>query len=200
MFSRLNFSAAVQDGVLNTRELVGQLPFIDLSGKGIIDIAQQAIDLDLMAAVRSVPELARDPLASDLQGKKLPLTISGSLTDPSIGVDLEGLLKAEATDMLMDKLGDKLGVDTSETGDFDSVEDAAAGLLSGLLSGKREEKPAAQEQAPAGAAEQAAPAQTGAEAEAAAAAAKEERKKARQEERKKQRQKEKDAEQEEEGG
>jgi AsmA protein len=105
VFSRLNIDGAVDNGVVTTRELVGELPFLALHGSGRIDLGKSRLDLSLVAEVRDSPELARDPLGSGLGGKSLPLRITGSLDAPSLKVDWEGLLKTEAAGALLDKLG-----------------------------------------------------------------------------------------------
>jgi len=200
VFSRMSLTASVQDGVMNLDELLGQLPFLDLSGGGSIDLASQALDLDLLAAVRSGPELGNDPLAAQLAGKRLPFTLRGPLTDPAVGLDVAGLLKGEATDKLVKKLGEKLGVESTE-GDADSVEDVAAGLIGGLLAGKDKSEAAGPPQpAQSPPAPSATPQQTAEQAaadEAAAEADKEARRAARQDARKKARQEERTQEKEE---
>ncbi len=87
------------------------------------------------------PNWREDPLASGLKGKSLPFKISGPLDAPSLSVDWGALLKGEATDMILDKIG--LGskedqADTPESGQEEDtsknqLEDAAKSVLSGLL-------------------------------------------------------------------
>jgi AsmA protein len=105
VFSRLNIDGSVDNGVVTTRELVGELPFLALRGSGRIDLGQSQVDLSLVAQVRNSPELARDPLGSGLGGKSLPFRITGALDAPSLKVDWEGLLKSEAAGVLLNKLG-----------------------------------------------------------------------------------------------
>jgi AsmA protein len=148
VFSRMQVAADVADGVVTTRTLVGELPFLTVRGDGAIDLGQSRVDLGLVAEVRNAPELAKDPLGSELGGKSLPFRISGPLEDPKLSVDWEALLKGEATDMLLDKLG--LGAkesgqetedgDTEETSSEDSLEETAKGALFDLLKGKDKDK------------------------------------------------------------
>jgi AsmA protein len=152
VFSRLQLAASVADGVVNTRELIGQLPFLTLTGNGAVDLGQSMVDLGLVAAVSDSPDLAGDPLAADLAGKRLPLKVSGALDDPGISIDWEELLKAEATDMLLDKLGlisgDSSDTETDEgsevtadgeTTEAEPKEEAAKALFDMLLGGGEEE-------------------------------------------------------------
>ena len=148
VFSRMKLAAGVEDGVITTREMVGELPFLTVRGDGTIDLASSRVDLGLVAAVRDVPELAKDPLAAELGGKSLPFRVGGTPDAPTVTVDWEALLKSEATDMLLDQLG--LGAKTSaedaesaesENGSSeDQLEEAAKSALFDFLSGKDRDK------------------------------------------------------------
>lgn len=148
VFSRLKLTASVEDGVVSTRELVGELPFLTVSGNGRVDLGQSQVDLKLLAAVHNAPELANDPLGAELRGKSLPFRVSGPLDKPSISLDFEALLKSEAADMLLKKLGvvpaAESGQETEGEQQPASTEDqlkkAAEGALFDLLRGKDKEK------------------------------------------------------------
>jgi AsmA protein len=148
VFSRMQVSASVDNGVVQTRELVGELPFLALSGNGTVDLGQSDVDLSLVAVVRNSPELSSDPLGADLMGKRIPFKVSGPLDDPGFSVDWEELLKGEVGDMLLDRLGRKPDSDDGtsadneqqETMDIDKVEDIAKGALFDLLRGKDKDK------------------------------------------------------------
>jgi len=160
VFSRLQFDAGVQNGVLTTREMAGELPFLNLRGEGSVDLGHSKVDLSLVAVVRDAPELSKDPLTAELRGKKFPFRISGPLESPKISVDWASLLQGEATDLLLKKTGLKstlgaLGAGSENapadntSGDSTSKpaaeelqpEDAAKSLLKGLLKPKKKKKP-----------------------------------------------------------
>jgi len=144
VFSRMQLSAAVDKGVLTTRELAADLPFLSLRGDGAVDLAKSGVDLHLTAAVRNVPELARDPLGAELKGMQLPFKVKGSLTDPKVSVDWAKLMKSEATGMLLDKLGLKQKSEPEQPAENaeqkesskDQTKEAAKGMLFDLLRGK----------------------------------------------------------------
>jgi len=148
VFSRMNMVGVVENGVVDTSELIGELPFLTVRGDGAIDLAQSQVALSMVAEVRNSPELGKDPLASGLAGRSFPFKISGPMDAPSLSVDWAALLKGEATDMLIDKLG--LG---SKDGDEDAtpgeqgkeepkagLEETAKGALFDLLGGKNKDK------------------------------------------------------------
>lgn len=142
VFSRLQFQGDIRNGVITTRQLQGALPFLDLNGNGDVDLVQQQFDLGLLARVRKTPELAQDPLAESLAGRELPLKINGPLAAPKVSVDVQALLRSEATNKLLDRLG---GGDQetpgTETTDKDQLKDAARGLLKGLLDKEKQPEP-----------------------------------------------------------
>jgi len=148
VFSRMRLAASVADGVVTTSELVGELPFLTVSGNGAIDLGQSSIDLGLVADVHNAPELAKDPLAADISGKQLPFRISGPLDNPDFSVDWKALLQSEAAEILLDKLGLGPGAATQDGADDDQepasseeqIEDVAKGALFKLLRGKDKDK------------------------------------------------------------
>jgi len=148
VFSRMKLTATVANGLVSTRELIGELPFLTLSGNGTIDLGQSLVDLSLLASVRNVPELSQDPLGAELKGKQMPFKVSGPLDDPAVSVDWQALLKSEATDMLLEKLGLKPGTSTDEGAQSESepessedqMKKAAESALFDLLRGKDKNK------------------------------------------------------------
>lgn len=156
-FSRLALEGAIENGVLTTRELRGELPFMVLTGKGAIDLAGFSVDLDLVARVRNSPEVTADPLTAELAGKSVPLRLHGPLAGPGIELDWGSLVKEEAKNRLLDKLLDKDekpadGTETEpapERSRSQQRKDAARSLLEGLIRGDdepAEEEPAGEDE------------------------------------------------------
>ena len=145
VFSKMTLAGAVDGGVLNTRELIAELPFLTISGNGSVDFGRSDMNLGLVAVVRSVPDLDKDPLGSELKGKSLPLKVTGPIGAPAVSVDWEALLASEAADALIDKLGLKPKETTEgEPGEpessSDQLEKAAKGALFDLLRKKDKKK------------------------------------------------------------
>lgn len=144
VFSRMQLVAGVDGGVLSTRELAGELPFLTVRGNGTVDLAGSQVDLGMVAVVSSAPELADDPLAAELSGRSLPFRVSGALDDPAISIDWEALLRGEATDMLLDKLGlgpkpapdDSGTAPAEEVAPEDQIKDTATHSILDMLRGK----------------------------------------------------------------
>jgi AsmA protein len=140
VFSRMNVDGTLGGGALQLQEIQAELPFLKIAGNGQVDLNSTALDIRLLASVLSSPGLADDPLASDLEGRSVPFLISGSADNPKFTVDIQNLMKGEATRQLLDRLGlgeeDEAGADTGEQ----SAEKAVKGLLGGLLSGKKKKE------------------------------------------------------------
>ncbi len=119
-FTNLRGSAVVTDGQLNNQDLVAALQYLKVTGQGSINMVSNAIDYRLNAAVLKIP--AEDKLAEqtqDIVGLTIPVRITGTINEPKVRPDVEGLLKEKAKqkideekqkleEKLKDKLKDKL--------------------------------------------------------------------------------------------
>jgi AsmA protein len=116
-FTKLQGSAVVTDGVLNNKDLLAAMQYLKVTGNGSINMVSNAIDYRLDAAVLKIP--SEDKLAEstdDIVGLTIPVKVSGSISDPKVRPDVEGLLKEKAKqeidkqkDKLIDKAKEKLG-------------------------------------------------------------------------------------------
>ena len=110
-FSSVKLTGPVRDGVFRNDDLFAELPFMQLTGKGSIDLAAAEIDYRLSARVLKKPEFAGDMTAEELEDfteAVIPLRIEGPLAEPSIQPDIEEMLKDEVEKKVRDKLEDKL--------------------------------------------------------------------------------------------
>jgi AsmA protein len=119
-FTKLQGSAVVTDGVLSNKDLLAALQYLKVTGNGSINMVSNAIDYHLDAAVLKIP--AEDKMAEsteDIVGLSIPVKVSGTISDPKVRPDVEGLVKEKAKqrideekkkleDKVKDKLQDKL--------------------------------------------------------------------------------------------
>ncbi len=73
----------------------------------------------------------------------IPLFLRGPIDNPSVKIDSKAMTNALADagkKELLNKAAEKLGIDTSDTGDGDKLEDTAKKLLGGFLKKKKEEE------------------------------------------------------------
>jgi len=138
----------VTDGVFRNDDLLAELPFMRLTGKGKVDFAAAKIDYRMSARILERPEFiegATDAELDEFTEAVIPLKITGSLADPSITPDVGQMLKKEAEKEIKKRLLDELldgGADEStdepandqqgkKKKDRDKVKDALKDLLGG---------------------------------------------------------------------
>ncbi len=109
-FSNVRVSGPVKDGVFSNDDLLAELPFLQLTGNGTIDLAEGRVDYSMQARVLEQPEFV-DPASeaelADFTEAVIPLSITGPLADPSIQPDIEAMLMAEVK-RAVEKEGEKL--------------------------------------------------------------------------------------------
>jgi AsmA protein len=110
-FSNVRATGPVTDGVFSNDDLVAELPFMRLTGKGRVDFAAGEVDYGLVARILEKPEFASALSPEELEDfteAEIPLKISGPLTDPSIAPDVEEMLKEEVKKKVEEELRERL--------------------------------------------------------------------------------------------
>lgn len=99
------------DGKLQNRDLSAAVEFLQLTGSGSVNLIDGSLDYGLRARVTETPVFADGTRLDKLTGLTLPVSVTGTLAAPKVGVDAEGL----ATEILQqkgrEKLLEKLGLD-----------------------------------------------------------------------------------------
>lgn len=117
-FSEVSATGKVVDGVLNNDDFRAELPFMQLSGGGKVNLVEATLDYALRARILDEPELMGDVTETeidDFTSTVLPVKISGSLAAPKFGLDLEAVVKERAEEEVRDRLLDLLGGDEADT-------------------------------------------------------------------------------------
>ncbi len=147
-FSSVTASGPVTDGVFRNDDLLAELPFMQLTGNGSMDLPAATINYNMTARVFERPEFVDGATAEELDEfteAVIPLKITGPLASPSIKPDIQKMLKKEAEKevkkLLMDKLfgaeeeeevpaeGATDQAPEEEKDDKDKLKDALKGLL-----------------------------------------------------------------------
>ncbi len=148
-FSSVTASGPVTDGVFRNDDLLAELPFMQLTGNGSMDLPAATINYNMTARVFERPELVEGATAEELDeftGAVIPLKITGPLASPSIKPDIQKMLKKEAEKEVKKRLMDKLfgaeeeeevpaegatdeAPEEEEKDDKDKLKDALKGLL-----------------------------------------------------------------------
>jgi AsmA protein len=105
-FSSVIATGTVTDGVFRNQDLLAELPFLQLTGNGTVDLAEAEIDYSLQARVLERPEFVDDASKAELDDfteAVIPLSVTGSLNSPSIRPDIDDMLKAEVKKVVDEK-------------------------------------------------------------------------------------------------
>jgi AsmA protein len=113
-FTNVRVTGPVNDGVFSNNDLLAELPFLQMTGSGTVDLAAGEVDYSMQARVLEQPEFVDEATAAELEDfteAVIPLRITGPLADPSIQPDIAAMLIAEveqAVEKEVEKLTKKL--------------------------------------------------------------------------------------------
>ncbi len=97
-FTAVRATGTVTDGIFRNDDLLAELPFLQLTGNGTVDLVEGQVDYSMQARVLEQPEFidaANETELADFSKAVIPLRISGPLASPSIRPDIEAMLRAE---------------------------------------------------------------------------------------------------------
>ena len=121
VFNQLFSNAVIDNGIMKIKNIYFETSLIKASGKGIIDLNQRTIKIDMFGKVRDIKSISEDVkniytnhYPDDLVNKELPIIIRGSLDNPDITIDIEYIIKKEIINPLKDKLLEKITDDIKE--------------------------------------------------------------------------------------
>jgi AsmA protein len=110
-FSSVTATGVVTDGVMSNDDFVADLPFMQLTGNGDVDLPAGTVDYSLRARVYKKPEVMEGATAEEIEDftkTVIPLKVSGPLTAPKVRPDIEELLRTRVEEEVKEKLQDKL--------------------------------------------------------------------------------------------
>ena len=121
VLNRLFSNAVIDNGIMKIKNIYFETSLLKASGKGVIDLNQRTIKIDMFGKVRDIKSISQDVkniytnyYPDDLVNKELPIIIRGSLDNPDITIDLEYIIKKEIINPLKDKLLEKITDDLKE--------------------------------------------------------------------------------------
>jgi AsmA protein len=110
-FTSVKASGVVTDGVMRNDDFVADLPFMQLTGNGEVNLPEATIDYRLSARIFRKPEAleaATPEELDDFTKTVIPLKITGAIASPSVKPDVEKMLRERAKEEIREKLEDKL--------------------------------------------------------------------------------------------
>ena len=112
-FSSMTGSWVINAGIISGNDLLIQAPLFRIDGKGQISLINNTIDYLLNVKVVKSLEGQGGKSMKELEGRTIPLSITGSLADPQYALDISALVKAQARkkaeEKIQEKIEDKLG-------------------------------------------------------------------------------------------
>jgi AsmA protein len=108
-FTSVTVSGNVNDGVFTSDDLLAELPFMQLTGNGSVDLTQATVDYSLLARVLDRPELQGSATAdelADFSKAQIPLSVTGPLSAPSVRPDIESMVRQEVQRQVEEKTED----------------------------------------------------------------------------------------------
>lgn len=105
-FTSVKATGVVTDGIFRNDDFVAELPFLQLTGGGMVDLNTTEVDYAMKVRVFDRPEFmsgATPEEVADFTKTVVPLKITGLLTSPSVRPDIEGIFRGQVEDALEEK-------------------------------------------------------------------------------------------------
>ncbi len=136
-FSKMLSQFTIDNGLIDAPTINLEGPFLTMTGVGKINLPGQAVDLRL---------LPKASTAADNQSGRIiaiPVRVSGTFSNPVIGIDVESLMRGKVESTFRDLLNNAFKSDdeaggkaTAEEG-ADQPADPAKSILKGLIGGEK---------------------------------------------------------------
>lgn len=110
-FTSVNATGVVSDGIFTNNDFVAELPFLQLSGAGIVDIGTSEVNYAMEVRVFDRPEFMSGATAEELADfteTVVPLKITGTLDSLSVKPDIEGIFRAQVEEAIEEKASELL--------------------------------------------------------------------------------------------
>ena len=105
-FSSVKATGVVTDGIFQNDDFFAELPFLQLTGGGMVDINTTEVDYAMQVRVLDRPEFmggATEEELADFTETVVPLKITGLLSAPSVRPDIEGIFRGRVEDAIEEK-------------------------------------------------------------------------------------------------
>jgi len=93
-FSKLLSEFSIENGVVTSPTITLEGPYLTMTGAGVVDLANQTIDLRLLPRASTTADNASGRTVT------VPLRVGGTFSKPTTGVDVESLVKGKAEETL----------------------------------------------------------------------------------------------------
>ena len=107
-FGTLSGTGTIHDGIVTNKDFTLDSPRFSAKGDGTVDLVNQKIDFNVKASTKDVAANHNDKDALNLYALAIPLSISGSLDNPSIRINAQAILQ-EVAEQHMKDIQNKVG-------------------------------------------------------------------------------------------
>lgn len=107
-YQLIQANATVQGGVATSPEVLARAAFMDVTGSGQLQLAEQTLDYNLRAQLTNSIEIQNCESMDRLIGGSIPFTIKGTVTDAEIRPDFSQIIQERVRDELEDRLRESL--------------------------------------------------------------------------------------------
>jgi AsmA protein len=107
-FDTFKMSADIVGGVATTKDLAIASQYLRVTGAGSSNLVTKAIDYHIVATILKAPPSAQGSELSQLTLADIPIEIGGTMNDPKVRPDLQGILKSKLKQKLQDVVKGKL--------------------------------------------------------------------------------------------
>jgi AsmA protein len=104
----LDLVGKISNGKLVTDRFNTEIPFLRVSGDTTVEFLKGSLDSRLTALVFEKPVFGDDTSLAELEGVRIPLTVSGPIADPKVRVDLNKMIKGALKESVREKVRDTL--------------------------------------------------------------------------------------------
>jgi len=105
-FSTVSATGVVTDGIFRNDDFIAELPFLQLTGGGMVDLNTTEVDYSMQVRVFDRPEFmsgATPEELADFTATVVPLKITGLLSAPSVRPDIEGIFRGRVEEAIEEK-------------------------------------------------------------------------------------------------
>lgn len=106
-FSSLISDVQITNGVVDTKKLLAQAPFMRINGLGQVNLVKEELDYLVKAKIVASDKGQGGEDLKELNGLTIPVKLKGALTSPKVSLDLESLLEQKAKQEVEKKIEEK---------------------------------------------------------------------------------------------
>ncbi|GKT12165.1 MAG: AsmA protein [Thiomicrorhabdus sp.] len=106
-FSAMTAQVTIKNGVVTTKKLTAQAPFMRITGSGTVNLPQESLDYLVRTKIVASDKGQGGEELKELNGLTLPVRLKGSYLSPDITLDLASLLEQKTKMELQSKLDAK---------------------------------------------------------------------------------------------